>query len=70
MASKVYFSKEITAEKVLEEKGYLIKTIDVVGVKIGDTPGKLSAALSVLDEKKINIEGFVRYGFIFVDLLE
>ena len=45
-----------TAEKVLTEEGYLIKVNDVVGVKIGDTPGKLSAALRVLDEKKINMD--------------
>ena len=45
-----------TAEKVLTENGYLIKTIDVVGVKIGDEPGKLTAALNVLDNAGINIE--------------
>lgn len=45
-----------TAEKVLAEEGYLIKINDVVGVKIGDAPGKLSAALSVLDDKKINMD--------------
>ncbi|MBR3816238.1 MAG: ACT domain-containing protein [Clostridia bacterium] len=45
-----------TAEKVLTEAGYLIKITDVVGVKIGDAPGKLSGALSVLDEKKINMD--------------
>lgn len=45
-----------TAEKVLSEEGYLIKINEVVGIKIGDAPGKLSAALNVLDEKKINID--------------
>ena len=44
------------AEKVLAENGYLIKTIDVVGVKIGDAPGKLTAALDVLDKADINVE--------------
>ena len=44
------------AEKVLADEGYLIKVNDVVGVKIGDAPGKLSAALNVLDEKKINMD--------------
>ena len=47
---------EKTAEKVLEENGYLIKVIDVVGVKIGDAPGKLSEALGVLDKADINVE--------------
>lgn len=45
-----------TAEKVLKEQGYLIKTIDVVGVKIGDAPGKLTEALTVLDKADINVE--------------
>ena len=45
-----------TAEKILTDEGYLIKVNDVVGVKIGDAPGKLSAALGVLDEKKINMD--------------
>ena len=40
----------------LLDKGYLIKTTDVVGVKIGDAPGKLTAALSVLDKADINVE--------------
>lgn len=44
------------AEKVLADDGYLIKVNDVVGVKIGDTPGKLSAALKVLDDNKINMD--------------
>ena len=47
---------EATAEKVLQENGYLIKVIDVIGVKIGDAPGKLSEALSVLDNADINVE--------------
>ena len=45
-----------TAKNTLTEKGYLIKVTNVVGVKIGDAPGKLSGALSVLDEKKINMD--------------
>lgn len=53
---RLIVNDENTAEKVLEEKGYLIKTIDVVGVKISDEPGKLTAALKVLDEADINVE--------------
>ena len=45
-----------TALKTLTEEGYLINTTAVVGVKIGDEPGKLSKALRVLDEKDINVE--------------
>ena len=44
------------ATKALHDAGYLIKMTDVVGVKIGDQPGKLSKALEVLDEAKINME--------------
>lgn len=45
-----------TATKILQENGYLIKTIDVVGVKIGDNPGELTSALAVLDKSNINVE--------------
>ena len=53
---RMVVNDEVTAEKVLIENGYLIKTIDVVGVKIGDEPGQLTAALSVLDYANINVE--------------
>ena len=45
-----------TATGALTERGFLVKTTDVVGVKIGDAPGKLSKALEVLDEAEINME--------------
>ena len=44
------------ATKALTDLGYIIKNIDVVGVKIGDAPGKLSKALDVLDKAGINME--------------
>lgn len=44
------------AEKILSDSEYIIKITDVVGVKIGDAPGKLTEALKVLDENKINLE--------------
>lgn len=40
----------------LEEKGYILKNTQVVGVKIGDAPGKLAKALDVLQKNNINIE--------------
>ena len=46
----------VSAEKILKEEGYIIKITDVVGVKISDEAGKLSEALSVLDDNKINME--------------
>ena len=53
---RLIVSDVCAAEKVLTENGYLIKTIDVVGVKIGDEPGELSGALGVLDKEGINVE--------------
>ena len=53
---RLIVSDEVAAEKVLSENGYLIKVIDAVGVKIGDEPGKLTAALGVLDKADINVE--------------
>ena len=45
-----------TAAAILTEQGHLLKTTDVVGVKIGDAPGRLSKALEVLDKAAINME--------------
>jgi hypothetical protein len=45
-----------TAIGALNDRGFLVKTTDVVGVKIGDAPGKLSTALEVLDRAGINME--------------
>lgn len=45
-----------TACETLQQEGYLLKITDVVGVKIGDAPGKLSGALAVLDKANINME--------------
>jgi len=44
------------AEKTLMDEGFLVKSTLVVGVKIGDQPGKLSNALGVLDKEGINME--------------
>ena len=53
---RLIVDQEAVAEEVLKQEGYLIKITEVVGVKIGDAPGKLSGALSVLNEKKINMD--------------
>ena len=53
---RLIVNDEKAAEAVLAENGYLIKVIDVVGVKIGDEPGKLAEALGVLDKADINVE--------------
>ena len=53
---RLIVNDEAAAEKILAEEGYLIKITEVVGVKIGDEPGKLSEALKVLDDNQINME--------------
>ena len=53
---RMIVNNEDVAEKTLAENGYLIKVIDVVGVKISDKPGKLTEALDVLDKADINVE--------------
>lgn len=53
---RLIVNDETAAEAVLGEAGYLYKVIDVIGVKIGDEPGKLSEALRVLDRANINVE--------------
>ena len=53
---RLIVNDEATAERALAENGYLIKVTEVVGVKIGDAPGKLTDALAVLDRAGINME--------------
>ena len=53
---RLIVDKNDVATNALQDAGYLIKTTDVVGVKIGDQPGKLSTALDVLDKADINME--------------
>jgi hypothetical protein len=53
---RLIVNDEKTAERVLSENGYVMKVIDVVGVKIADDPGKLTEALDVLDKADINVE--------------
>lgn len=53
---RLIVNDEATAENVLGQAGYLISITEVVGVKIGDAPGKLSATLKVLSQAGINIE--------------
>ena len=53
---RMIVSDNDTAASILTEKDYLLKITDVVGVKIGDAPGKLSTALEILDKENINVE--------------
>ena len=53
---RLIVNDEAAAVKVLQEEGCLFKITEVVGVKIGDAPGKLSAALKSLDDANVNVE--------------
>ena len=53
---RLIVDNEAAAEKYLTEAGYLIKITEVVGVKIGDAPGKLSYVLRTLADAGINME--------------
>ncbi len=53
---RLIVNDNVTATRALTDAGYLYKMTDVVGVKIGDQPGKLSKALEVLAENNINME--------------
>ncbi len=53
---RLIVNDEKSALEALTEKDYLIKNTEVVGVKIGDAPGKLTSALGVLDKAGINVE--------------
>ncbi len=53
---RLIVSDTALASKTLTQEGFLLKTTEVVGVKIGDEPGKLSKALEVLDKAQINME--------------
>ena len=53
---RLIVNDEKSALEALAEKDYLIKITEVVGVKIGDAPGKLTSALGVLDKAGINVE--------------
>ncbi len=44
------------ATSVLKEHNYAVKETQVVGVKIGDAPGRLAAVLTVLKDAGINLE--------------
>lgn len=53
---RLIVSDNDAAETALKEKDYLLKITEVVGVKIGDQPGKLSKALAVLADAGVNVE--------------
>ncbi len=53
---RLIVNDNVAASAQLTAEGHLLNTTEVVGVKIGDAPGKLSRALEVLDAAGINVE--------------
>jgi len=54
------------AEKVLKERGFAVKSTEVVAIGVNDEPGGLAAALDVLEKENIGIE----YMYAFVSKTE
>ena len=53
---RMIVSDNEAAIEAVRDLGCLVQETEVVGVKIGDAPGKLSGALKVLSDAGINIE--------------
>ena len=44
------------AKRILEEKGFVVKLVDVVAIEIDHTPGSLARVLDIFRENGINVE--------------
>ena len=53
---RVIVNQTEEALQILRESGHLVQATEVVAVKIGDAPGKLSQALHALNEAGVNVE--------------
>lgn len=52
-----------TARKVLQEKGFVVNTTDVVATEVEDKPGGMARILEILETQNVNIE--YMYAFTF-----
>ena len=43
-------------KNILEENNFLVKTVDIIGVEMTDTPGGLTSILKTLKDSNINLE--------------
>ena len=43
-------------KEILEENNFLVKTVDIIGVEMNDTPGGLTTVLKTLKNSNINLE--------------
>ncbi|MDR0912304.1 MAG: acetolactate synthase [Methanobrevibacter sp.] len=53
---RIIIKDPITAKELLEKNNFIVKTIDIVGVELDDTPGGLSNVLKILNDEDINLE--------------
>jgi len=52
-----------TAQKVLEQAGFMVKATEVVAVEVPDRPGGLAQILAALENTSINIEFMYAFPF-------
>ena len=52
-----------TAQKVLEQAGFMVKATEVVAVEVPDRPGGLAQVLAGLEDTSINIEYMYAFPF-------
>ena len=43
-------------KEILKENNFLVKTVDIIGVEMNDTPGGLTTVLKTLKNSNINLE--------------
>ena len=46
----------IKGKEILEENNFLVKTVDIIGIEMNDTPGGLTSVLKTLKDSNINLE--------------
>ena len=52
-----------TAQKILEQAGFMVKATEVVAVEVPDRPGGLAHILAALEDTSINIEYMYAFPF-------
>ena len=46
----------LKGKEILENDNFLVKTVDIIGVEMTDTPGGLTSVLKTLKDSNINLE--------------
>jgi len=59
---RIIVDRPESALEALQKAGYLVKSIDVIPVSVGDRPGGLSAVLRILADAGVDVE----YTYAFV----